>query len=816
MRTITIVTLAILTAACCMAAEAIDTRLIDSFEAPDALQAWELRTSMSGEIVAEHATDGEHAMRLDYPRWVEGAQQWPAAILQADAGLFPADWSSLGALLFDVYCEAETPAQLKVQLDDANSERYQVPLILQPGEATQFRVDLTQVPGEFDLSTIQRIHLYMTRPPNAATLYIDNIRLEAYPIGADELIFVRDPLGWGHVQVEGDFSRPGVWTIEVIDPDGAVVRNTAGTGTGIVWQWDGLDDEGEPARPTAMEPYRFVARITDLERPNAPPAVVPLGMSFLFPANRRHDVAVWSEPTTKKVMLHTRPDQRAGITSPPFTWRDLAPPPGPRVFEGIKLLPRIDMARNEIEGAQIVTLTHEQERLRFEMGELTHDSGAPFDGDIEILQVGYAKTQHPGMYEVPFVGWWPDPLIPAEQIPGGEMIAEPYECMPIWINVRSTKQTLPGTYRGELLVHRAGEDEPGQVPLIVNVHDVTLPDSTTITTAFALYEGMIRNTYGDAFSDGLLFEFRRFMADHRINPSDIYQRGFHDIEMLKYFDERDQLNAFCVRYIRRSEDGEGWREEQLAELKAELDPYVAQLREEGLVDRGYFYGFDERGAEYFPEMRRVGEFLQANYPEIPFVTTAYDHTYGLESGLDGLVDAWVPLTSRYDPEAAAAARERGTSVWWYICIGPEHPYANWFVEYPAIEARLLWWMTYQQRSDGFLYYTMSRWPNADAPMTVTGSNRTDWDPQSYRTANGDGCLIVAGPEGPLSTVRLENIRDGIEDHELLTLLAEQRGDAGEFSRVLCSKLITSMTDYTRDTAHFAEVRRRLLTEAEGK
>ena len=38
-------------------------------------------------------------------------------------------------------------------------------------------------------------------------------------------------------------------------------------------------------------------------------------------------------------------------------------------------------------------------------------------------------------------------------------------------------------------------------------------------------------------------------------------------------------------------------------------------------------------------------------------------------------------------------------------------------------------------------------------------------------ANGDGSLICPGPDGPLSTIRLENIRDGLEDYEYLYALA---------------------------------------------
>jgi hypothetical protein len=312
-----------------------------------------------------------------------------------------------------------------------------------------------------------------------------------------------------------------------------------------------------------------------------------------------------------------------------------------------------------------------------------------------------------------------------------------------------------------------------------------------------------------------MMEFYTLMADHRINPDDIYRRALPDIEVLKHFDERDQLNAFCIRYFHHSDDAQGYQPAELAQLAETLDPYVAKLRDAGLAETGYFYGFDERGEEYYDEIERIASFLEERYPEIPFMTTSRDHSYGLQSGLDE-VDIWVPLTPRYDGELAEAARERGTHVWWYICIGPRPPHANWYVESAAIEARLLWWMTYEEASEGFLYYRTTRWPNADTPMTITGSNKTDWDPDTYKGANGDGCLIAAGPEGPLTTVRLENIRDGIEDHELLTMLEKQSGDNGDFSRVLCEKLITTLTDFTRDTAHFAEVRSRLLRECENK
>ena len=127
------------------------------------------------------------------------------------------------------------------------------------------------------------------------------------------------------------------------------------------------------------------------------------------------------------------------------------------------------------------------------------------------------------------------------------------------------------------------------------------------------------------------------------------------------------------------------------------------------------------------------------------------------------MDAFCPLTPSFDPAKAAKARAAGKQVWWYICCGPHHPHANMFIEYPAIEGRLLMGaMTAKQRPDGFLYYQISIW-NSRQP--ITSGPFTDWDPRSWTTYHGDGSWTCVGPDGtPLPTIRLENFRDGLEDY----------------------------------------------------
>ena len=58
-----------------------------------------------------------------------------------------------------------------------------------------------------------------------------------------------------------------------------------------------------------------------------------------------------------------------------------------------------------------------------------------------------------------------------------------------------------------------------------------------------------------------------------------------------------------------------------------------------------------------------------------------------------------------------------------------------------------------------------------------------------------------GPNGPLPSIRLENIRDGIEDFELLHAVGVER------CRDLIEQAITNGTSYTLDVELFERLRR---------
>ncbi len=769
--------------------EPVAVKVIESFETDAALAPWALRGTR-GDLAGEHATQGKRAAKLVYPQWKEGMGLWPATILDfGKAGFDVKDWSRYDVLKFDVFNDTDRTATLKLRLDDSKKGRWSTAFSVPPRVPHTCEVPIARL--GIDSKSVVHFDLYMTQPAVDFVYYVDNIRLEARPIQVQAARLTPDVFKQGRVRVLCQLSRPASCQVRVANAAGRVIAVAARTDAAVSWQWDGKI-AGQPAAPG---PYTVSLKVEDpvsgktIER--------KLGEFTIAPAHEQPPIVCWYEPTTRKVMLDAAPERDDAL----IRWDDIA-----AKKPGLPAI-HVDMARNEFEGAQVVFVTRSKPaKLRFEIQDLRHaSSGAAFPmARCAVWQVGYVETKDPKIYKVSRVGWWPDPLAPAK-----EMSVEPGEAMPIWISLKSEPNTPPGVYGGRLSIWRDGK-HAGFLPMTVRVYDVTLPRTTTVRTTFSTYNNMIKQIYGGTLTAEMWRKYQEFIADHRINPDSIYRSSPPPIEDVEYFAKRGQLNAFNLMYIPKSDKKHPYDAAHLARIAKVLDPYVAELRKRGLARLAYIYGFDEVSPDQYPAMRRAFGFLKKRYPEIPTVTTGRDHSFGIDSGLDDVVDIWVPLTARYDLAKAEAARQRGKEVWWYICIGPRHPYANWFVEYTALEPRLLWWMTFQNKVPGFLYYTMTRWPLQREPLRVDGHNKTNWIAASYKTANGDGSLFCGGPDGPITTIRFENVRDGIEDHELLTLLAKRAGDGGASGRALCDELIPTLTTFTRDVHEFASVRRRLL------
>ena len=72
---------------------------------------------------------------------------------------------------------------------------------------------------------------------------------------------------------------------------------------------------------------------------------------------------------------------------------------------------------------------------------------------------------------------------------------------------------------------------------------------------------------------------------------------------------------------------------------------------------------------------------------------------------------------------------------------------------------------------------------------------------------GDPWIVYPGDDGPLDSIRFEAMRDGIDDHELLSQLAER--DAAS-AQAIARKHILDFDKYETDPRVFRKTRSELL------
>ena len=488
-----------------------------------------------------------------------------------------------------------------------------------------------------------------------------------------------------------------------------------------------------------------------------------------------------------------------------------------RFFEGTLGEPaRISAARNEYEAVQVVIIAYDKalEDVSVSVAPLTGPDGATIPVErLALNLVEYVETRKP-QYEVDYVGWYPDPLMEMKpfEVPAGGI-------QPVWVTVHPAEDTPAGLYRGQITVKPANAPET-TLPLEVRVWDFTLPREPHMKTAFALFEGEIGAWYG-----GMTEETRRayyeFLLEHRINPTNIYTNSpVPTKEYLPFCIERG-LNAFCLAYTHNRDD------RGRAELADMIRDYESYLKEKGWWDKAYIYGFDEIPREKYQELRDMYGWLKEQFPDLPRACTVIPN-----EELKGYVDIWVPVTANYNQKDAEEYTKAGDEVWWYVCCNPHHPYANFFIDYPAIDPRILFWMNWKYRVPGFLYYALNLWTSNRTASEVPGERQPHQDPEvreaikagkrwpeipwntfSFADFNGDGHLIYPGPGGkPLSSIRFESIRDGIEDYEYFYILNDLLEKAEKPSckvdpallakaRKLLAvddKVVKSVTEYTLD------------------
>ncbi|TWD75273.1 uncharacterized protein DUF4091 [Kribbella amoyensis] len=492
--------------------------------------------------------------------------------------------------------------------------------------------------------------------------------------------------------------------------------------------------------------------------------------------------------------------------------------------------PTVDAVRGEHEGLQLVAipygaaLTDVGVKVRALRPGITVDAHPVLSFDMKP-----PVRQHPATPTAfrpsNYTGWTPDAI----QTGYDTVDTEAGDLQAFWVSIETSQATRPGVYPVVLELRAAGLP-PQLTRFDVKVHDTTIARQSGLRTAIGHDPKAYAEPYGvtdPAEVRRLVDEEYDFLDRYLLQGDNIYRKVYEtappSVESLRKIEARPGgLRQFNIWYFdprvfdRTKPDTWAAQADELFDL---IQPYVEQYRAAGLLDKGYLYCCDETRAEHTELVKFVLTRFKARFPGVKVLTTIIDDQMGRQSGLDKLIDWWVRDVPWFEPDVIAERHAAGREAWWYLHAGNRNPTPNVFVNYDPGQLRtLLGPMAHQAGVDGFLYYRVDRWyghPLLDDDPT------TSWDPQTWNDLAGDGSLLYPGPDGPVPSIRLENIRDGLEDYNLLDTLQQAIDTAppatdprliAEAKRLLSGKdVVTSNYEYVQEPAKYRTWRANVLT-----
>ena len=382
---------------------------------------------------------------------------------------------------------------------------------------------------------------------------------------------------------------------------------------------------------------------------------------------------------------------------------------------------------------------------------------------------------------------------------------------PIWVQVTVPQGTAPRTYAGSVTL--VADGTPHVIPISVGVANVTIPPPGqvpgSLLTAFNVspqsYGAMVNRLYGIPASRSLPGLFS-FLASYRISPNNWgYGNPSSDsgyaagggwtlnraARMSEAVGSPRQFSSMWIPISNNRTAAHNWVAGVSPYEPSTWCPYLKAVKgfweNHGWLPGAhpYLYGMDEPGANLFPIVGRQAAAVHACWPGSELVTTGKPGSANrsLWDGGSDDVDVWAVLESRYYGEYTTpvqqlrgenrgtmflrdinAARRRGKQIWTYTYEAKSHrtpgfaatePVADprMFVEWAALEG-----ITGLLRGQGMTSYTLSTNP-------LVQNDRAD----------GDYVLVYPGRNGPIASARLEELREGIEDWEILNAVRQKHG-----------------------------------------
>lgn len=486
------------------------------------------------------------------------------------------------------------------------------------------------------------------------------------------------------------------------------------------------------------------------------------------------DYALWVAPSAMKVL------------------KDAAPP--------TKGKPRAELtaARAEWESFHLVLRANDSpvHQLHICMSDLRHINGTWHipSACIAIQREVYVPLPLPEKTVL-----YPDGMAPNQPF---DLAA--HDVQPVFITVKVPRQCPAGRYTGMVTVTADG-CPTRTVPVTLQVLGFTLPVTPSCTTAFGISKSGLAHYYRNASETErkqLYKQYYDFLLDYKISAYDLP----YDVMSpeAKPYLEDPRMTSYVIPY---SDDD------------TTLRKLVDYLIEHDYFRKGFFYPVDEPfSRESYDKLLAAAERLRTIEPRyrlgVPYGRGPEfddENRKTIYDWMTGKITDWIIVADYLDKDPAnrpmlQRRKQAGDAAWLYVVWSPGMPYNNLLVDMPGSAHRLLLWQQRREHMSGLLYWCTTYWGMVDDPwkciQTVQDLSMTTF---------GDGSLLypgeTVGTTGPRSSLRLELLRDGIEDFDYFTIADAVLGPAQTDTYI--GKLCRTLTDWDSDPYQVDRVHREL-------
>jgi hypothetical protein len=225
------------------------------------------------------------------------------------------------------------------------------------------------------------------------------------------------------------------------------------------------------------------------------------------------------------------------------------------------------------------------------------------------------------------------------------------------------------------------------------------------------------------------------------------------------------------------------------------------LQAKGWLDIYLQHIADEPTARNANSYHAICDFIRQHGPGLKFVDAVHspDSLTPAHAVAVPQLDVWHINHAAFDRFAAA-----GGEVWFYTCMHPCGNYANRFIEQQLILTRLLHWINARYGAAGYLHWGFNYWSDEASPFAET---RYTIASSGNVMPGGDSWIVYPKDGRLLASIRLEAMRDGLEDWRLLQMLKSKNPALAE---QLLSETILDFDRYDTDINRFRARRHEML------